>query len=43
MLEDCFADFIEAANFFFHLREFTEFMSKPHGAGQIVEAFALAI
>ena len=44
-LEDLCREFLEAGCLFLHLREFNEFMSshKATGAGQIVEAFALAI
>lgn len=44
-LQQLCADFTQAGCYFLHLREFSEFMSshKSTGAGQIVEAFALAI
>ena len=44
-LKEICDEFIQAGCFFLHLREFNEFMSshKAVGAGQVVEAFALAI
>ena len=44
-LQQLCVDFTEAGCYFLHLREFSEFMSshKSKGAGQVVEAFALAI
>lgn len=43
-LNDLCKEFLDAGCLFLHLREFNEFMSshKATGAGQIVEAFALA-
>ena len=44
-LQQLCEEFLQAGCFFLHLREFNEFMSshKATGAGQVVEAFALAI
>ena len=44
-IEQLIEEFLQAGCFFLHLREFNEFMSshKASGAGQVVEAFALAI